>query len=284
MKMNFPYRAHWRLGLLALLATLLACGSPRAPIRDQGRAFPNREPEIVRDSGPVVFLPTDDSAATGQPGIHRVREGDTLYAIAFMYGVDYREVAAANDLSPPYTIYVDQELKLDADAPDPGPAAPSGATASASAAAPSAGIQRRPIDRRPSAPVSSGQTSLSSGSSSGGWQWPLADRGSTEYRPDINNRLDIEAKAGDSVLAARDGEVVYSRPFGDDEGSLLIIRHDNRYLSAYTQTGRVLVETGERVSAGQAIVELDPVDSGSPMVYFNVQRDGNFVDPTGLLP
>ena len=282
MKMNIPNRAYCRLGLLALLAALLACGSPRAPIRDQGRAFPNREPEIVRDSGPVVFLPTDNSAATGQSGIHRVREGDTLFAIAFMYGVDYREVAAANNLSPPYTIYVEQELKLNANVPDP--AAPSGATASASAAAPSAGIQRRPIDRRPSAPLSSGQSSLSSGSSSGRWQWPLADRGSTEYRPDINNRLDIEAKAGDLVLAARDGEVVYSRPFGDDEGSLLIIRHDERYLSAYTQTGRVLVETGERVEAGQAIVELEPVDSGSPMVYFNVQRDGNFVDPTGLLP
>ena len=280
--MNFPNSAYRRLGLLALLAFLVSCGSTRAPIRDQGRAFPNQGPEIVRDRGPVIFQPTDDSAATGQPGIHRVREGDTLYAIAFMYGVDYREVASANDLSPPYTIYVDQELKLNADAT--GSAAPTGATASASPAAPGGSIQRRPIERRPSAPVSSEQSPLSSGSSAGGWQWPLVDRGPTNYRPDINNRLDIEANAGDSVLAARDGEVVYSRPFGDDEGSLLIIRHDNRYLSAYTQTGRVLVETGERVSVGQPIVELEPVNPGPPMLYFNIQRDGAFVDPTVLLP
>lgn len=282
MMKNFPNGACWRWGLLALLAVLISCGSPRAPIRDQGRAFPNQQPEIVRDGGPVIFQPTDDSAATGQPGIHRVREGDTLYAIAFMYGVDFRELASVNSLSPPYTIYVDQELRLNADAA--GATASSGAAASASAAAPSGSIQRRPIDRRPSAPVTSGQPPLSSGSSSGVWQWPLADRGTTNYRPDINNRLDIEANAGDSVLAARDGEVVYSRPFGDDEGSLLIIRHDNRYLSAYTQTGRVLVETGERVTAGQPIVELEPPDSGPPMVYFNVQRDGAFVDPTVLLP
>lgn len=280
--MNFPNGACWRWSLLALLLVLISCGSPRAPIRDQGRAFPDRQPEIVRDGGPVIFQPTVDSAATGQPGIHRVREGDTLYAIAFMYGVDYREIAAANSLLPPYMIYVDQELKLNADAV--GSSAPAGATASASAAAPSGSIQRRPIERRPSAPATGGQTPLSSGSSTGGWQWPLADRGTTNYRPDINNRLDIEAKAGDSVLAARDGEVVYSRPFGDDEGSLLIVRHDNRYLSAYTQTGRVLVETGERVTAGQPIVELEPVDSGPPMLYFNVQRDGAFVDPTVLLP
>lgn len=280
--MNFPIGACWRWSLLALLLVLISCGSPRAPIRDQGMAFPDRQPEIVRDSGPVIFQPTDDSAATGQPGIHRVREGDTLFAIAFMYGVDYREVATANNLSPPYTIYVDQELKLNADAV--GSSAPAGATASASAAAPSGSIQRRPIERRPSAPATGGQTPLSSGSSAGGWQWPLAERGTTNYRPDINNRLDIEAKARDSVLAARDGEVVYSRPFGDDEGSLLIVRHDNRYLSAYTQTGRVLVETGERVTAGQPIVELEPVDSGPPMLYFNVQRDGAFVDPTVLLP
>ena len=285
MMMNFPHGACWRWSLLALLLVLISCGSPRAPIRDQGRAFPDRQPEIVRDGGPVIFQPTGDSAATGRPGIHRVREGDTLYAIAFMYGVDYREIAAANSLSPPYMIYVDQELKLSEDAvAATGSTAPAGATASASAAAPSGSIQRRPIERRPSAPATGGQTPLSSGSSTGGWQWPLADRVSTNYRPDINNRLDIEAKAGDSVLAARDGEVVYSRPFGDDEGSLLIVRHDNRYLSAYTQTGRVLVETGERVTAGQPIVELEPVDSGPPMLYFNVQRDGAFVDPTVLLP
>ena len=281
MKMNFPNLARWRLVLLAPLIVPLACESPRAPIRDQGRAFPDQQPEIVRDGGPVIFQPAGDFAATGRPGVHRVREGDTLYAIAFMYGIDYREVAAANNLSPPYTIYVDQELKLNADAA--GSAAPTGGAASASAAAADSGIQRRPIDRRPSAPVSSGQSSFSSGSSAGGWQWPLAERGATNHRPDINNRLDIEARAGDSVRAAKDGEIVYSRPFGD-EGSLLIIRHDDRYLSAYTQTGRVLVETGERVSAGQAIVELEPVDSGPSMVYFNVQRDGAFVDPTVLLP
>ena len=280
---NFPNGACRRWGLLALLMLLVSCNTAsRAPIRDQSRALQIPEPEIVRDDGPVTFQPIGDGVATSAPGIHLVRDGDTLFAIAFMYGVDYREIVAANNLSPPYTIYVDQELKLNADAAGSAPSA--GATVTASPAAPGGGIERRPIDRRPSAPVTSGQPPLSSGSASGGWQWPLADRGATNYRPDINNRLDIEARAGDSVLAARDGEVVYSRPFGDDEGSLLIIRHDNRYLSAYTQTGRVLVETGERVTAGQPIVELEPADSGPPMLYFNVQRDGAFVDPTVLLP
>ena len=269
--MNYRTGAYWRWGLLALLALLtmlLACGSPRAPIRDQSRAFPNQAPEIVRDSGPVIFQPTGDAAASGQPGIHRVRDGDTLYAIAFMYGIDYRELAAANNLVPPYMIYVDQELTVNPRTADSAP----GPGATASATVPGGAIARQPIARGASGP------------SSGGWQWPLADHSSASYRPDINNRLDIEARAGDSVLAANDGEVVYSRPFGDDSGSLLIIRHDDRFLSAYTQTGRVLVETGERVSAGQAIVELEPVDSGRPMVYFNVQRDGAFVDPTSLLP
>ena len=287
---NFANGGCWRLGLLASLALLISCDSTRAPIRDQGRALATAEPEIVRDGGPVVFLPPGD-AGGGRAGVHRVREGDTLFAIAFMYGVDYRQIAAANDLSPPYMIYVDQQLLLNADAAG-APAAGSGAapgTASASPAAPVGGIQRRPLERRPSAPASAPaaageRPAPALDSSAAGWQWPLADRGATNYRPDINKRIDIEAEVGDSVRAARDGEVVYSRPFGDDEGSLLIVRHDNRYLSAYTQTGRVLVETGDRVSAGQPIVELEAVDSGPPMVYFNIQRDGAFVDPTNLLP
>lgn len=282
VNMIFSNGAWWRSGLLVLLAVLVSCGSPRAPIRDQGRAFPNQGPEIVRGGGPVDFMPTDESSSSSRPGTHRVREGDTLDAIAFMYGLDSREFAAANNLAPPYTIFVDQELVLSQNR---------SATASPSGAAPSAAgaggrIQRQPIGQSAatSSPAPRQQAPQSSGSSTGGWQWPLADRGSTNFRPEINNRLDIEARAGDSVVAVRDGEVVYSRPFGDDSGTLLIIRHDDRYLSAYTQTGRVLVDTGDSVSAGQAIVELAPAESGSPMVYFNVQRDGAFVDPTSLLP
>ncbi len=277
MKMRLSKEARRRLGLLALLALLFACGaSTQAPIRDQSRTLPNRQPEIVSGDGPVVFQPPGGSASAGRPDVYRVREGDTLYAIAFMYGIDYRELAAGNSLAPPYTIYVGQQLKLTAQG--------EGAPAAASAAAPGGDIRRRPIGQdaaAPPAPVAAGERSAPN---SVGWQWPLADRGATSYRPDINNRLDIEGKAGDSVLAAKGGEVVYSRPFGDDAGNLLIIRHDDRFLSAYTQTGRVLVETGDRVAAGQAIVELESVESGSPMLYFNVQRDGAFVDPTRLLP
>ena len=267
--------ALWRSGLVLLLAGLVSCGSPRAPIRDQGRAFPDQGPEIVRGGGPVDFQPPSDSTSSARLGTHRVRDGDTLVAIAFMYGLDFRELAAANNLSPPYTIYVGQELALSANR-----------SAAASPAGVNGGIRRRSIGQSASVPVpeSRPDSSRPSGSSSAGWQWPLADRGTTNFRPDINNRLDIEGKAGDSVVAARDGEVVYSRPFGNDSGTLLIIRHDDRFLSAYTQTGRVLVDNGDRVSAGQAIVELEPADSGSPMVYFNVQRDGAFVDPTSLLP
>ena len=260
------------------LALLGACGaSTRAPIRDQGREFPEQTPEIIGSGGPVVFQPVIDADSPASPGTYRVREGDSLYAIAFMYGIDYREIAAANDLAPPYTIYVDQELLLGDSAAAGGGASPAPTESAATVIpqAPVGDIQRGTIDASPAAP---------SAPSSAAWRWPLADRGATDYRPEINNRLDIEGRAGERVLAARDGEVVYARPFGDDEGTLLIIRHDDRYLSAYTQTGEVLVTTGERVAAGQPIVELAAAAEGPPMLYFNVQRDGAFVDPTALLP
>ncbi len=235
-----------RCGLVLLIAVLCACESTRAPIRDQGRAVQGQTPDIVSASGPVSFQPPPSAAVPGASRTHRVRDGDTLIAVAFMYGLDYRELAAANNLVPPYTIYVDQQLVL----------IPSDTAAPPVAPAPG----------------------------SGAWQWPLADRVAVDFRPEINNRLDIQGRAGDSVRAVRDGEVVYSRPFGDDSGNLLIIRHDDRYLSAYTQVGDVLVNTGDRVAGGQAIAELGSVESGQPMIYFNVQRDGAFVDPTNLLP
>ncbi len=275
MRIVLPHDAG-RMLLLASLGFVMlsACSSSsRAPIRDQGREFPNPDPEIVGSSGPIEFQPVADPESPSPPGTYRVREGDTLYAIAFMYSIDYRELAAANELTPPYTIYIDQELVL-------GEGSPTGNGGAQSAAAPvpvppGRGAGRRPIERADLP----GETA-----DDGGWQWPLAERGGAEHRPDINNRLDIEGRAGDAVLAARNGEVVYARPFGDDQGSLLIIRHDDRYLSAYTQTGRVLVDTGERVAAGQPIVELAAADPNPPMLYFNVQRDGAFVDPTSLLP
>ena len=263
--------SRWRHWLLAglLLALFAACGaSNRAPIRDQGRDFPDDPPEIVGNSGPVEFQPVVDPDSGGRPGIYRVREGDTLYAIAFMYSIDYRELVAANGLTPPYTIYVGQELALGDSVGDSG-------NATVIPVGPERGIARTPIGT-PAADTAGG--------SAAGWRWPLADRGVVDHRPDINNRLDIEGKAGERVLAARDGEVVYARPFGDNEGTLLIVRHDDRFLSAYTQTGRVLVTSGERVSAGQPIVELAAVANGPPMLFFNVQRDGSFVDPTTLLP
>ncbi len=275
MRTVFPPGVWRSLVLTSLgLAQLVACSSSsRAPIRDQGREFPNSDPEIVGNSGPIEYQPMVDPESPSPPGTYRVREGDTLYAIAFMYSIDYRELAAANGLTPPYMIYVDQELIL-------GEGNPAGNGGARSVAAPISVSPGRGVERQPIA-----RTDIPADSASdGGWQWPLAERGGAEHRRDINNRLDIEGRAGDEVLAARDGEVVYARPFGDDQGTLLIIRHDDRYLSAYTQSGRVLVDTGERVAAGQPIVELAAAEPGPPMLYFNVQRDGAFVDPTSLLP
>ena len=275
MRIVLPHGAGRMLLLASLgLVMLSACSSSsRAPIRDQGREFSTPDPEIVGNSGPIEFQPMVDPESPSPPGTYRVREGDTLYAIAFMYSIDYRQLAAANGLTPPYTIYIDQELVLG----EGNPAENGGAQSVAAPVpvSPGRGVERQSIER---ADIPNGTVDDS------GWQWPLAERGGAEHRPDINNRLDIEGKAGDEVLAARNGEVVYARPFGDARGTLLIIRHDDRYLSAYTQTGRVLVDTGERVAAGQPIVELAAAEPGPPMLYFNVQRDGAFVDPTSLLP
>jgi len=280
------------LACFGLPAVLAACGAtPGAPIREEGVALVTSEPEIVHAEGEITFPSLAEIAGQeldGElPAAHRVREGDSLYAIAYLYGVDYRQIAAANDLAPPYTIYVGQELSL---APVP-LAEESAAVAIAAPATPGAGIQRgaigeelaaAPASEAPQAGPASGNASATASPES--WRWPLARRGKGDYLPDLNKRLDIEGEAGGSVIAVKGGEVVYARPFGDDAGVLLIIRHDDRFLSAYTQVGKALVAAGERVAAGQPIVELAAGGAEPPIVRFNLQRDGVFVDPTAMLP
>lgn len=225
-------------------------------------------------------------------GYYRVRPGDTLHAIAFNFGTDWRDLASWNAIRSPYTIYPDQELRLTA----PNGAMPgrssqnSGSverTASATgpattSAAPAKGAGSKtydaPVQTRPAAKVVSADP--------GKWMWPTDGRVVSTFKPNDPARkgVDIGGKEGQAVVAAAPGEVVYSGSGLLGYGELVIIKHSERLLSAYAHNRTRLVKEGDQVGAGQRIAEMGSNDRKQAMLHFEIRLNGNPQDPLKYLP
>lgn len=237
------------------------------------RSLESRPLQAVQES--------DQSGENDVPASHTVERGETLYSVAWTYGLDYRRLALANDLEPPYTIYPGQQLELDergvsrsaVDALPEIPASPAGGAArSGSGERPRAAAEARrtgPVEQRSRDGVS--------------WQWPgdgrLAGRFSGNSRG-----IDIAVDEGQPVYAAADGDVVYAGRGIQGTGNLVILRHSARHLSAYMYNSSMLVSEGARIQAGDKIAESGRAPDGRGLLHFEVRVDGQPVDPLGFLP
>jgi lipoprotein NlpD len=290
-------------GLAFATALVLAgCAStPPAPVEDRSLGGHGRGREGAARESRLA------------PGSYRVRRGDTLYSIAFRNGLDYRELARANRIEPPYTIYVDQVIRLDTGAvrdrqaaaaarpaPTPSPRVAATADRKPPVAAPAAG---RPTTSSP-APAPAGQTAAAPPASApapaGGppaaaetatsagivWRWPADGRREGGFVAGDQTRqgIDIAGKSGDPVRAAADGVVVYSGNGLIGYGELIIIKHDASMLSAYGHNRRRLVQEGDRIKAGQQIAEMGSSSASRDMLHFEIRRNGKPVDPLAYLP
>ena len=211
---------------------------------------------------------------------HLVRSGDTLFSVAFEYDLDFRSLAIANGLKPPYTIFVDQKINLDLNSIVRGDSALSTASlgvsvgnnsvARARAGGGSSGlVLRQPVNSEPQAIT---------------WQWPHQGRLIRGFQSGVSKGLDISGNVGDAVLAAGEGDVVYSGRGIQGSGDLIIIRHSDRYLSAYAHNSIMLVNEGSRVRAGEKIAEVGENSSGVAMLHFEIREAGDSIDPSRLLP
>jgi len=199
-----------------------------------------------------------------QPGArYVVRSGDTLYSIATRHGLDYRDVARWNGIGRDYRIYPGQVLRL----------SPSGgrAGASASAARPAATPRTSPPKASTPAPIP--------------WQWPV-DGGAVTLtqRPKGGHGLTITGRLGQEIRAASSGRVVYLGSGLLGYGQLLIIKHNDVYLSAYGHTQTVSVKEGDTVTIGQRIATMGTGPQGTPMLYFEIRSNGTPGNPLLLLP
>jgi len=241
------------------------------------------------------------------PAWYQVKRGDTLYSIAFRYGLDWRNVARWNSIGSPYTIRPGQELRMTAPRPRQAVAddgRPSGSSDSESrkpAPEPEPESQSEPepepnppkperSDSRVESPRSSPSAAPAASSEARtvaglAWQWPTDGRLARSFDPaDTRKGIGVAGKVGQDVLAAASGRVVYSGTALIGYGELIIIKHSDKLLSAYGHNRRRLVGEGDRVQRGEKIAEMGRDDRREEMLHFEIRRDGEPVNPLDYLP
>ena len=240
-------------------------------------------------------------------GTYYVRSGDTLYAIAFSYGLDPMDVARMNGISSPYTIYPGQKLQLTkptvaqnsnrSSAVTVNAVKTPGSVTTTTVKPPISSTRTQPEPVKPAseptAPVTAKQSSpapapapASSLADPTSWKWPTKGRvirGFVAGDP-ARNGLDIGGKEGQAITATSGGQVVYSGNGLIGYGELIIIKHSEKMLSAYAHNRVRLVKEGDQVWAGQKIAEMGRNSSNEPLLHFEIRALGKPVNPMNYLP
>ncbi|MBK5964248.1 peptidase M23 [Thiocystis minor] len=222
-------------------------------------------------------------------GFYRVRKGDSLSVVAQRLGIGTRKLVKWNGLKPPYLIYADTLLRVvppnaassrriakkavtPPRKPDVTPESRSKSSANAVAAIPKETREDAPRRR----PETSGIT----------WEWPLDGPLMQGFQASDRTRqgIRIGGRSGAQVRASADGWVVYSGGGLKGYGNLIIIKHNDRYLSAYGFNRSLFVKEGDRVTRGQAVAEVGQGAEGTHLLHFEVRLDGTAVDPIAYLP
>ena len=231
------------------------------------------------------------SENAGKPGYYSVRPGDTLTKIALDHGQAWRDIAKWNGLDNPNMIEVDQVLRV---APPLMEAAANRQTKPVTAqnqVPPSSATSNTPTPTATSATTSNTPNATPSASppanaSDDGmaFAWPHPGPVLAGFDEAKNKGLDFAGKAGDPVLAAGDGKVVYAGSGLRGYGNLVILKHNNTYLTAYAHNQTLLVKEDQSVTKGQRIADMGSSDSDRVKLHFEIRKQGKPVDPAKLLP
>lgn len=292
--------------LPALVVLLLAgCASPpnRAPVEDRKPPRPGVRAPAAPASAPAgeasagaaapgaaveaaKVLPGAENA--GKPGYYTVKPGDTLIRVALENGQNWRDVMRWNNLENPNLLEVGQVLRMVAPGVD--------AAAVAARGVATAKVEVRPLDGKPAAtapeagaasapaPAASAAPPARDSDDEPAWAWPAGGPVLAGFDEGRQKGLAIAGKAGDPVLAAADGRVVYAGAGLRGYGNLVIVKHNNTYLTAYAHNQTLLVKEDQAVRRGQKIAEMGSSDAERVQLHFEIRRQGKPVDPSRLLP
>nr|WP_246336051.1 peptidoglycan DD-metalloendopeptidase family protein [Azomonas macrocytogenes] len=250
-------------------------------------------------------------------GYYAVKPGDTLWSIAFRFGWDWRDLAQRNGIVSPYMIYPGQRIRFDerilqnvtgsrpvtSTQPRIQPSLPQAGQpqtgtvpnqvpitvqkpVSQSIAQPvvKAPNPQQPAVVSPSVPATTPISPVTHSAS--GWAWPASGTVISRFSSNgsLNKGIDIAGQLGESVLAASSGTVVYAGSGLRGYGELVIIKHNDTFVSAYGHNRRLLVREGQQVKTGQTIAEMGSTGADRVKLHFEIRRQGKPIDPLQYLP
>ncbi|MFT5930162.1 MAG: lipoprotein NlpD [Oceanospirillaceae bacterium] len=258
------------IGVVAFL--LASCGASQyAPVQELGYS----NAQLIAGNS-VQSAPTS----------YQVRPGDTMFAIAWRFGWDYKKLAKANAIGSPYTIYVGQKIYFN----DTSRNTLIGATAvERSVKKPDVSSKSTIRKTLPSTSKTTAKATVAKGykgPSSIKWSWPL--RGKLIQGFSNKDRafqgIDVASTLGKPVKAASSGIIVYAGSGIQGYGKLVVVKHNGTFLSAYAYNSRILVAEGAKVNAGQVIAEVGKGPQLDPRLHFEIRKDGKPVNPLRYLP
>ncbi len=261
------------------------------------------------DTKPIVAaVPADSSKPlpgaenAGKPGYYTIKPGDTLIRVGLETGQNWKDLVKWNNLDNPNIVEVGQVLRV----------VPPGAdTGAATRPVSAAKVETRPLDAKPAdakpadaKPPASSPTApaaavpaptpvaiappaapvVREADDDVNWLWPTASAVAAPFEEGKTKGLVFAGKAGDPVLAAAEGKVVYAGSGLRGYGNLVILKHNNTYLTAYAHNQTLLVKEDQSVKRGQKIAEMGSTDADRVQLHFEIRRQGKPIDPAKLLP
>ena len=289
-----------RIGLSAAALAVLISGcasNNRAPVEERKGSL--RTPGVVSPGSPVAdpevpasAKPLPGAENAGKPGYYSVKPGDTLIRVGLENGQNWKDIVRWNNLDNPNIIEVGQVLRVVPPGTDP-------AAVSARPVA-QARVEVRPLDAKPAATAASATAAVVAavppptpaaplaqvlqGDDDIAWMWPASGAVASPFVEGTSKGVSILGKAGDAVLAAADGRVIYAGSGMRAYGNLLILKHNNSYLTAYAHNQTLLVKEDQMVKKGQRIADMGSSDSDRVQLHFELRKMGKPVDPVKLLP
>lgn len=288
-------RVVWTLGLSALLVACAGSGGRPAPAPVEDRMSRGAGAATTASARAAADKPLPGAENGGKPGYYTVKPGDTLIRVGLDHGQNWRDIARWSGLDNPNVIEVGQVLRVtppgahvategvvvrpvtQTQIAQPAAATPP-ATAASKPAAPAA------ASTPPATPAATAPATDASAEETLSFLWPAQGNLIATFDEAKNKGLDIAGKAGDPVLAAADGRVVYAGSGLRGYGNLVILKHNNIFLTAYAHNQALLVKEDQVVKRGQKIAEMGNTDADQVKLHFEIRRQGKPVDPAKFMP